>query len=365
MSTNLREQMDQDMQLRGLSPRTREAYLRAVRKLAEHFGKRPDLLSEDQVRNYLFHLKGEKKFAASSMRIVHSAIKFFYKYTVPREWNMLEMIRSERQRRLPDVLTVDEVRRLIGAVRTHHNRAYLWTVYSCGLRLQEALYLQVADIDSGRMMIHVHRGKGARDRYVPLLESTLVQLRDYWNTHRNPVWIFPALGRDLKDAATANRPMPRSSVQGALRRAVQQVGLSKRISIHTLRHSWATHALEAGVNLRLIQRYLGHRSLQTTTLYLHLTNEGEQDAYRRLNELMTSPQPVPRQDQAERPQAAAVATKQTVKKRTGKKRPVKKGPAKKPRPPRPSAGTPAKTNPDVSQKAADQDGSPEAKGGTA
>ena len=121
MSTNLREQMDQDMQLRGLSQRTREAYLRATRKLAEYFGTRPDLLSEDQVRNYLFHLKGEKKFAASSMRIVHSAIKFFYKYTVPREWNMLEMIRSERQRRLPDVLTVDEVRRLTTQWLTTYN----------------------------------------------------------------------------------------------------------------------------------------------------------------------------------------------------------------------------------------------------
>jgi site-specific recombinase XerD len=324
--------MDKDMQLRGLSERTREAYLRAMGKLAEHFGTPPDRLSEEQVGNYLFYLKDEKEFAASSMRIVHSAIKFFYKYTVPRDWNTLDMIRGERQRRLPDVLTIDEVHRLIGAVRTHHNRAYLWTVYSCGLRLQEGLYLQVADIDSGRMMIHVHRGKGARDRYVPLLESTLHQLREYWKTHRNPVWIFPALGRDLKDAATANRPMPRSSVQGALARAVQQVGLKKRISMHTLRHSWATHALEAGVNLRLIQRYLGHRSLQTTTLYLHLTKEGEEDAYRRLNELMTAPLRQPSSEVAEQPQATAVATKQPVKKRVSRKRPVKKGPAKKSRP---------------------------------
>jgi site-specific recombinase XerD len=326
--------MDQDMQLRGLSQRTREAYLRAIRKLAEHFGKCPDQLKEEQVGDYLLFLKEKKKFAASSMRIVHSALKFFFEYTVKRDWNLLQRIRSGRERRLPDVLSIDQVQAIIRHCRTQHNKTYLWTVYSCGLRLDECLSLQVGDIDGQRMMIHVHRGKGAQDRYVPLPESTLQMLRVYWATHRHPTWLFPALGRDLKAASTATRPMPRSTVQGALRRVVAQLGFRKRVSIHTLRHSWATHALEAGVNLRLIQRYLGHRSLQTTTLYLHLTNAGEAEAFRRINEVMTLPadpaasQPTPEAH----PRATAVATIRPVKKRTAKKRPVKKGPAKKRRP---------------------------------
>jgi len=340
--------MAQDMQLRGLSQRTQEAYLRAVRKLAEHFGKSPDQLREEQVGNYLLFLKEKKKFAASSMRIVHCALKFFFKYTVKREWNLLQMIRCDRERRLPDVLSIDEVQAIICHCRTLHNQTYLWTVYSCGLRLGEALCLQVGDIDGQRMMIHVHRGKGAQDRYVPLPESTLQMLRVYWLRHRNPVWLFPALGRDLKAASTATRPMPRSSVQGALRRVVVQLGFGKRVSMHTLRHSWATHALEAGVNLRLIQRYLGHRSLQTTTLYLHLTNAGEAEAYRRINELMTRPPDPAAREPAEQAHSTptAVATLRPVKKRTAKKRPVKKGPAKKSTPKkRPGQAGPADKKP--------------------
>jgi hypothetical protein len=235
---------------------------------------------------------------------------------------------------MPDVLSVEQVRAIMRTCRTIHNRTFLWTVYSCGLRLSEALALQVGDIDSQRMMIHVHRGKGAQDRYVPLPQSTLEMLRKYWLVHRNPVWVFPAWGRDLKEASTSDRPMPRSTVQGALRRVVRELRLHKRISVHTLRHSWATHALEAGVNLRLIQRYLGHRSLQTTTLYLHLTKAGEAEAYRRINELMSLEQTGPAATEtsasvAASPQATAVLEKRPVKKRVPKKRPVKKGPAKK------------------------------------
>jgi site-specific recombinase XerD len=285
--TSLRDRMTKDLQLRGYSQCTQEAYLRAVRKLAEHYGKRPDQLSEEQVRNYFLYLKNGKNFAPSSMKIAYSGIKFFFTHTLQRDWSTLNLIRAQRQHRLPDVLTIDEVQSIIGAVRTQHNKAYLWTAYSCGLRLDEGLHLQVSDIDGSRMMVHVHRGKGAKDRYVPLPASTLALLRDYWKRHRNPVWIFPALGRDRKQGGTATRPMPKSTVQNALRRVVQQLGLRKRISMHTLRHSYATHLLEAGVNLRIIQRYLGHRSLQTTTVYLHLTHKGEEDAYRRLNALMT------------------------------------------------------------------------------
>jgi integrase len=198
--------MTRDLQLRGYSPRTQEAYLRAVRQLAAFYRVAPDQLKEEQVRYYILHLKNEKHFAPSSLKIATVGIRFFYTHTEPRDWKTLKLVRVERQQRLPDVLTREEVHAIIAATRTIWNRTYFWTVYSCGLRLHEALHLQVGDIDSRRMMIHVHRAKGAKDRYVPLPASTLQMLRDYWKTHRNPVGLFPAHGRSHKLAATADHP---------------------------------------------------------------------------------------------------------------------------------------------------------------
>ncbi len=285
-TTPLRERMRQELQLVGLSERTQEAYLRAVRQLATHFGKPPDQVTEPELRQYLLFLKNEKHFASASLKIAFYGIRFFFRTTAPRDWPTLQQLRIPRQKTLPDVLTIDEVRRLIDAVRTPHNRTYLWTLYSLGLRMTEGLYLRPGDIDGTRKLVHVHRGKGARDRYVPLPPRTLLMLREYWATHRNRLWLFPALGQDRTQAPTATLPMPRRCVQDALRRVVRQVGLKKRVSLHTLRHSYATHLLESGVNLRLIQQYLGHRSLQTTTVYLHLTTCGQEHAVSTIERLM-------------------------------------------------------------------------------
>jgi integrase/recombinase XerD len=286
MATLLRQRMLQDLQLAGLSERTQEAYLRAVRQLADHFHTPPDRISEQQVRDYFLHLKNDRNFASASLGIAYSGIKFFYSHTTPRDWPTLQRLRVRRDKKLPDVLSVDEVRQLIGAVRTVHNRTYFWTVYSLGLRLGEGLHLQVGDIDGARMMVHVHRGKGAKDRYVPLPSRTLAMLREYWVTHRHPHWLFPATGRDHQQAALADGPMDKSSVQGAMRRVVRELKFRKAISIHSLRHSYATHLLEAGVNLRLIQQYLGHTSLQTTMVYLHLTTVSQEQAVTRIEALM-------------------------------------------------------------------------------
>jgi integrase/recombinase XerD len=282
----LRTLMIQDLQIAGLSERTQEAYVRSVRKLAEHYGQAPDQLSEKQVREYFLFLKNGRRFASATLKMAFYGIRFFYTHTVPREWATLQKFRVAKEKKLPDVLTVDEVRRLIDAVRTAHNKAYLWTVYSLGLRLNEGLHLQVGDIDSGRMLVHVHRGKGAKDRYIPLPPKTLAMLRDYWATHRNPKWLFPATGRSGNDGPTATGPMAATSVQGALRRVVLELGFKKSVSVHTLRHSYATHLLEAGVSLRLIQQYLGHSSLQTTTVYLHLTSQGQERARATIDRLM-------------------------------------------------------------------------------
>lgn len=285
--TTLREKMTHDLQLCGLSERTQEAYLRAVRQLADFYRTPPDRLSEKQFRDYFLYLKNEKKYAPATLKMAYYGIRFFYTQTTPRKWTTLQQLRIPKEKRLPDVLTIEEVRQLIAAVRTLHNKTYLWTVYSLGLRLQEGLNLHVGDIDGARRLVHVHRGKGAKDRYVPLPPHTLNMLRDYWATHRNRVWLFPATGRSRKEAPTATEPMGKASVQGAMHRVVEQLGFRKRISVHTLRHSYATHLLEAGVSLRLIQQYLGHSSLQTTMVYLHLTSAGQEQAREKIDALMT------------------------------------------------------------------------------
>lgn len=285
MST-LRQKMIQDLQLAGLCESTQARYVSWIRRLAGHFRTSPDQLSEKQVREFILYLKNEKRYAAGTLRGAYAAVKFFYTRTVPRQWKSLESLKVPRQKSLPDVLSVDQVRRLIGAVRRDYLRVYLWTVYSCGLRLGEGLHLQVGDIDKERMLIHVHRGKRAKDRYVPLPPATYSLLRRHWTTHRNPAWLFPHKSRDSEAARVATRPLDRGVVQRAVRRIVEQLGIKKRVTMHTLRHSYATHLLEAGVNLRLIQKYLGHSHLQTTMVYLHLTNVGEEQARAAINKLM-------------------------------------------------------------------------------
>ena len=287
MSTTLRRRMHEDLQLAGLAEGTQTAYLRVVKQLAAHFKKSPDCITEHELRQYFLFLKNERHYKPSSLKIAASGIIFFYTHTVPRDWQTLRKIHFPRPKTLPDVLSIAEVRRLIDAVRTPHNKTYFWTVYSLGLRLQEGLNLQVRDIDSERMVVHIHRGKGAKDRYVPLPVRTLSVLRQYWATHRNPVWLFPATGRDHDEAVSAAEPMARSSVHGAMKRVVQELGFRKRITIHTLRHSYATHLLEAGVNQRLIQQYLGHGSLQATMIYLHLTSLGQEQARATIERMMS------------------------------------------------------------------------------
>ena len=274
------------LQLAGMSERTCECYTRSVRQLVEFYGKNPAKLSETQLQDYFLHRKNKDKWSAATLRICYSGIKFFFVNVLKKDWHTLAMVHAKREKRLPSVLSLDEIRLLLDSVTTPQNKAFLTTVYSCGLRLNEALHLQVKDIDADRMRVHVHRGKGAKDRYVPLPLATLTILRDYWKRHRNPVLIFPALGRGGTTGPISVIPMTKSTVQGALRRVVKQLGFKKRISVHTLRHSYATHLLEAGVNIRRIQQYLGHASLNTTMIYLHLTTQGHERAYGIINDLM-------------------------------------------------------------------------------
>lgn len=270
------------LQLAGLATRTQYTYTREVRLLVEFCGKTPDLISQHELEEYFLHRKNVTKWSAASLRVCYSAMRFFFEKILQREWNIFGYLRAERSRKLPAVLSQEEIKRIFSCVRRPHMRAFLFTVYSCGLRLQEALYLEVGDIDSDRMLIHVHRGKGAKDRMVPLPPQTLTVLREHWKTHRNPRLIFPA-----HVAATAQSPMGKTTVQTAMRAAVRQAGITKRfVHIHCLRHSYATHLLEEGVNLRVIQRYLGHTKIETTMMYLHLTRKGHDEAVEVINRLM-------------------------------------------------------------------------------
>jgi len=287
MKTEWYDSMIKTLQLNGKGERTQEAYARALRMLVEFYGKSPDLISEEELQDYFLQRKNADKWSPNTMRICYCGIRFFYEHVLQRNWHILGILRAQTERRLPAVLSVEEVRNILACVKTFQNHAYLSTVYSCGLRLHEGLHLEVSDIDSTRMMIHVHRGKGAKDRYLPLPQSTLHLLRRYWVTHRHPSLLFPALGRNGKGAKEAQTPMAKSSVQGAFRRAKYDAGIRKKgVSVHTLRHSYATHLLEAGVNLRIIQKNMGHTQLETTMIYLHLTQKGQEDACQLINQVM-------------------------------------------------------------------------------
>jgi site-specific recombinase XerD len=274
--TALRQRMREDMQLRGLAPRTQTSYLQAVQQLAIHYGKPPDHISEEELRQYFLYLRNEKHAARNTCTVALCAFKFLFEHTLQRPWPILDFVRPPRAQTLPVVLSVEEVRHLLRCIRVPQYRVCLSTIYACGLRLQEGVTLQVPHIDSARLHLHVRSGKGGKDRSVPLPACTLTLLRAHWRTHRHPVWLFPARASIVDGLPQpATRPMPNRSLQHAFRIAVADSGLHKPATIHTLRHSWATHLLEAGVNLRLIQTWLGHNSPSTTAMYTHLTHTAE------------------------------------------------------------------------------------------
>ena len=285
--TLLRHRMIQDLQLRGYADRTVEAYVHAVAQLARFYQTSPDQLSEEQVRQYLLHLSTVQKVARGTHTIALCGIKFFYRQTLGRSWTVLDVARPKGEQKLPVVLSRDEVWRVLDAVRIAVYRVCLTTIYACGLRLMEGIRLQVPDVDGDRTLLHIH-GKRAKDRYVPLPDDTLALLRDHWRTHRNPAWLFPTGARShvAPRGDPAVGPVSRSSLQSAFCRAVKQSGVHKRAHVHTLRHSYATHLLEAGVTLQLIQEYLGHTSLRTTAIYTHLTRELRAAALQPINGLM-------------------------------------------------------------------------------
>jgi len=285
--TALRTRFIEDMQLHGFSPKTQDCYVGAVRGLARYFNKSPDLVTEEELRRYFLHLTLEKKVARATATIALCGIKFFFQNTVRRDWTSLKLLRPPRSKKLPVVLSREEVKAILARVHKPIYRVCLTTIYACGLRLNEGRCLSIPQIDSARQLLHIH-GKGSQDRFVPLPQKTLAGLRQLWPTHRSPVWLSPAVTRHGLAHSVQHDcgPITRSTLQRAFRLALHQSGVRKAAHVHTLRHSFATHLLEAGVNLRVIQVILGHATPTTTAIYTHLTQQVRESVHAPINELM-------------------------------------------------------------------------------
>jgi site-specific recombinase XerD len=262
----LRKQMEADMALRGLAYRTREAYLHGVANLAKFYARSPDRISETEVQRYLLHLLQERKLAHSSCNIVASALEFFYRVTLKRRETEFCLPRPKVPAKLPQILSREEVARLIEKTANLKHRVFLMTTYGGGLRLLEACHLKISDIDSDRMSIRVEQGKGAKDRYTLLSPRLLKELRRYWIAQRPQHWLFPST-RD------STQPLMSRTADHIYHAAKDRAGITKQGGIHALRHAFATHLLEAGVDVHTIQRLMGHGSLSTTARYFHLAQK--------------------------------------------------------------------------------------------
>ena len=257
--------METDMELKDLSPVTISYYLLRVRDFGLHFQQPAENLGKEEIRAYLHYLIKEKKASQAVISQVYSGLKFFYETTLGRDWNGFRVPRVKMPKKLPVVLSKQEVGAILSATENLKHRAMFATIYSGGLRISEAAHLRISDIDSDRMMILIHQSKRGKDRYTLLARHTLEILREYWRSYRPVGWLFP--GRP------PSRPITGKSIQYAFKRVLHRAGIKKAATIHTLRHSFATHLVEAGTNLWHIQILLGHASLKTTTIYLHLSRK--------------------------------------------------------------------------------------------
>jgi site-specific recombinase XerD len=258
----LHDQLQRDLEIKGYSPQTRQAYLTRVCDFVQHFDRPPKELGREEVSTYLQYLLCERKLSQSYLNQTYSGLKFFFETTLGKEWAAFRIPRAKLPKKLPMVLSVEEVQSLFSVTRNIKHRAVLMTMYSAGLRVREVTYLRVADVDSDRMQIRVGQGKGRKDRYTLLARKTLTLLRDYCRYERPTEWLFPG--------QRPSQPLAARSVQKLCTRSLKAAGITKAASAHTLRHSFATHLLESGVDLCHIQHLLGHRRLETTSIYLHI-----------------------------------------------------------------------------------------------
>lgn len=261
-----KEQMHRDMALRNLSPKTQALYYRSARELEAYFNKSPDLLNTDEVKTFLYSIVNVRKLSQSSLKIAYSALRFLYETTLDKGWVIDRIPYPKTVKMLPRVLSKRDVWKIIEATVNLKQRAMLMVTYSAGLRAGETARLKITDIESSRMLIRVGQGKGNKDRHTLLSQKALETLREYWKEYQPKNWLFHG---DIK----AMEHVPVTTIQGVFKRAKKVSGITMPASCHTLRHSFATHLLEAGVDLHTIQLLLGHASIRTTTVYLHVSKK--------------------------------------------------------------------------------------------
>src|SRR5262245_29976408 len=294
--TPLRQRFVDDLRLRHYSPRTIEIYVAHVARFAKHCGRSPDTLGPEEMRAFQLHLL-ERKVSWSQFNQTVCVLRFFYGKTLGRSEQVPMLPFGKRPKKLACVLSPEEVAQLLDAARPGRERVLFLTAYACGLRLMEVLNLQVTDIDSARMLVHVRQGKGNKDRLVPLSLRLLAELRDYWRCYRPARWLFCTKGQQ--------GPVHPETVQRQLQRAVRKAGLRKPATMHRLRHSYATHMLEAGVDVMTLQKMLGHQQLSTTARYLHLRGDHLQRLPSLLDRLAlpvtNAPAPIPQAAPVPRP----------------------------------------------------------------
>jgi integrase/recombinase XerD len=280
--TPLRQRMLDDLRRRNYSPDTIRGYIRAVQQFAEYYHRSPEQMGAEELRHYQIYLLRERKLALGTVENNISALRFLYKKTLKRRDLAFDDLPFPKQpRTLPTVLSQDEVTRLIEAATNRMHRMLLMLLYSTGMRRSEASLLKVSDIDSQRMVIRIHRGKGMRDRDVPLTPKMLEALRDYWRWKKPRVYLFPS----KRSAPGSEQPISDKTVWNVCRAAATRAGIQKKLGPHTLRHCFATHLLEAGADLRTIQLLMGHERLEDTTIYLHLSQRHLHAAINPLDQL--------------------------------------------------------------------------------
>jgi site-specific recombinase XerD len=260
--TDLRKKYISYLRYRNYSAHTIKHYSTCLIQLSKHYNQSPDKLTRDQFVTYLYYLVEEKQVSAVYLNQLISAYKILLVDILRREWEDFSIRRPKLDKKLPVVLSQEEVKRILDSISNVKHRTFVSLIYSCGLRLDELCNLKVTDIDSTRMQIHIRSGKGGKDRYVMLSEKILHMLREYWKTYRPKEYMF--------EGETRGKAISRRTVQHTFSAAVTKSGINKRPCIHTLRHSFATHLLENGVNLIAIQKLLGHSNVKTTTIYTHL-----------------------------------------------------------------------------------------------
>lgn len=272
------------LSLKGLQPKTIDGYSRAIRRVGEYFNGNLDNLTENQLLDYFHQLK--EKSSWSTVKIDLHGLKFFYLHVLKRNWATIPIVKPPKVKRIPDIVTIEEAYQLFASTHKLSYRVFFFTLYSMGLRLGEGLRLQTGDIDATRKRVHIRNAKGNKDRLVPLPAKTLQVLREFWSVHKHPIFLFPNRKRGLKNAHLVETHLNRGGVQVAMQSVVKSMGIKKKISCHSLRHSYATHLLDAGVDLLELQKILGHVSLLTTTKYTHLTLYKSEEADKTINKLM-------------------------------------------------------------------------------